>query len=81
LERRRGQSPNPDGLKTDYLWKRILTPARLTEILENYAQIVEEVNPKTGKKKQVQIFPRYHHSTWCAAPSPMCRNTARASAT
>ncbi|CAK0775331.1 type I restriction enzyme, R subunit [Gammaproteobacteria bacterium] len=55
-----GNPPNPDGLKTDYLWKRILTPARLTEILENYAQIVEEVNSKTGKKKQVQIFPRYH---------------------
>ena len=55
-----GNPPNPDGLKTDYLWKGILTPARLTEILENYAQIVEEENPKTGRKKQVQIFPRYH---------------------
>ena len=55
-----GNPPNPDGLKTDYLWKHILTPARLTEILENYAQIVEEENPKTGRKKQVQIFPRYH---------------------
>jgi type I restriction enzyme R subunit len=55
-----GNPPNPDGLKTDYLWKHILTPARLTEILENYAQIVEEENPRTGKKKQVQIFPRYH---------------------
>ncbi|HEV7280403.1 MAG TPA: type I restriction endonuclease subunit R [Pirellulaceae bacterium] len=55
-----GNPPNPDGLKTDYLWKRILAPESLTEILENYAQIVEEVHPKTGKKKQVQIFPRYH---------------------
>ncbi|MBE2204832.1 MAG: type I restriction endonuclease subunit R [Chthoniobacterales bacterium] len=55
-----GNPPNPDGLKTDYLWKRILTPEGLTDILENYAQIVEEENPKTGKKKQVQIFPRYH---------------------
>ena len=55
-----GNPPNPEGIKTDYLWKRILTPARLTEILENYAQIVEEENLKTGKKKQVQIFPRYH---------------------
>jgi type I restriction enzyme, R subunit len=55
-----GNPPNPDGIKTDYLWKRILTPARLTDILENYAQVVEEENPKTGKKKQVQIFPRYH---------------------
>ena len=53
-------NPPSDGIKTDYLWKHILTPARLTEILENYAQIVEEVNPKTGQKKQVQIFPRYH---------------------
>jgi type I restriction enzyme R subunit len=55
-----GNPPNPDGIKTDYLWKSILTPERLTEILENYAQVVEEENPKTGKKKKVQIFPRYH---------------------
>ena len=55
-----GNPPNLDGIKTDYLWKRILTPERLTEILENYAQVVEQIHPKTGKKKQVQIFPRYH---------------------
>jgi type I restriction enzyme R subunit len=55
-----GNPPNPDGLKTDYLWKEILVPARLTEILENYAQVVEEIHPRTGKKKKVQIFPRYH---------------------
>ena len=36
-----GNPPNPDGLKTDYLWKRILTRDGLTDILENYAQIVE----------------------------------------
>ena len=55
-----GNPPNPDGLKTDYLWKNTLTPAGLTDILENYAQIVEEKNEKTGKKKATQIFPRYH---------------------
>jgi type I restriction enzyme R subunit len=55
-----GNLPNPDGLKTDYLWKRILTPKSLTNILENYAQIVEQKDEKTGKKKYVQIFPRYH---------------------
>lgn len=55
-----GNPPNPVGIKTDFLWKRILTPSQLTEILENYAQVVEEENPKTGRKKQVQIFPRYH---------------------
>src|SRR5665647_1581104 len=55
-----GNPPNPDGLMTDYLWKRVLTPAGLTDILENYAQIVETKNEKTGKKKREQIFPRYH---------------------
>lgn len=55
-----GNPPNPEGLKTDYLWKEMLTPAGLTNILENYAQIVEVKNKKTGKKKRNQIFPRYH---------------------
>jgi len=55
-----GNPPNPAGLKTDFLWKEVLTPAGLTNILENYAQIVEEKNPKTGRKKRKQVFPRYH---------------------
>jgi type I restriction enzyme, R subunit len=55
-----GNPPNPEGLKTDYLWKRFLTPLDLTDILENYAQIVEHRDAKTGKKKRDQIFPRYH---------------------
>jgi type I restriction enzyme R subunit len=52
--------PNPHGLKTDYLWREVLTPAGLTNILENYAQIVEEKDPRTGRKKRTQIWPRYH---------------------
>ena len=55
-----GNPPYPDGLKTDYLWKQVLTPGSLTNIIENYAQIVESPDPKTGKKKREQIFPRYH---------------------
>jgi len=55
-----GNPPNPAGLATDYLWKEILTKDRLTDILENYAQVVEEKDEKTGKKKYKQIFPRYH---------------------
>ena len=54
-----GNPPNPDGLKTDYLSKRILTPRGLTDILENYAQIVEREDPKSRKKKREQIWPRY----------------------
>jgi type I restriction enzyme R subunit len=55
-----GNPPNPDGLKTAYLWQELLTPGGLTNILENYAQIVEEKNPKTGRKKLKQVFPRFH---------------------
>jgi type I restriction enzyme, R subunit len=55
-----GNPPNPNGIKTDYLWKRVLTPEGLTDIIENYAQVVEEKNEKTGKKKAVQIWPRFH---------------------
>ena len=55
-----GNPPNPQGIKTDFFWKRILTPAGLTNILENYAQIVEKKDEKTGRKKRDQIFPRYH---------------------
>jgi type I restriction enzyme R subunit len=55
-----GNPPNPEGLKTDYLWKRLLTPQGLTDILENYAQLVEEKNEKTKKVVRKQLFPRYH---------------------
>jgi type I restriction enzyme R subunit len=55
-----GNPPNPNGLKTSYLWEEVLTPRGLTDILENYAQIVEEVDRRTGKKKQKQVFPRFH---------------------
>ncbi len=55
-----GNPPNPDGLMTDYLWKDILTKGKLARIIENYAQVVEEVDPETKKKSVKQIFPRYH---------------------
>jgi len=54
-----GNPPNPDGIKTDYLWRQVLAKGKLTDILENYAQVIEEKNKK-GRKKRKQIFPRYH---------------------
>ncbi len=54
-----GNPPNPDGIATDYLWKKILTKDSLTDILENYAQVVENKDDK-GNKKTSQVFPRYH---------------------
>lgn len=55
-----GNPPNPDGLKTDYFWKETLTRESLINILENYAQLIEEKDLRTGKKTRRQIFPRYH---------------------
>ncbi len=55
-----GNPPNPNGIKTDYLWKQVLTREGLTDIIENYAQVVETKDDKAGRKKRVQIWPRYH---------------------
>jgi len=55
-----GNPPNPDGIMTDYLWKNILTKAKLARIIENYAQVIEETDSDTKKKSIKQVFPRYH---------------------
>ncbi|MGB1207224.1 MAG: type I restriction endonuclease subunit R [Chitinophagales bacterium] len=61
-----GNPPN-DGIRTDYLWKDILTKSSLTNIIQNFAQIITEDREyldKKGKKriKKVKklIFPRFH---------------------
>ncbi len=55
-----GNPPNPDGIMTDYLWKDILTKEKLALIIENYAQVIIEVDEDTKKKTEKLIFPRYH---------------------
>ena len=55
-----GNPPNPEGIKTDYLWKEYLTREGLTDIIENYAQVVEEKDERTKRTKKIQIFPRFH---------------------
>ena len=46
-----GNPPNPNGLKTDYLWKQVLTREGLTDIIENYAQIVDTKQREDGAKE------------------------------
>ena len=59
-----GNPPNPDGIKTDYLWKEIMTKESLSNILENYSQVVEKIDRKTNKVVgETMIFPRYHQLT------------------
>lgn len=58
-----GNPPNPNGLKTDYLWKQVLTKESLANIIESFAQVVEEEEVgANGKKRKTrkQVFPRFH---------------------
>ena len=60
-----GNPPNPNGLKADYLWREVLTRESLTDIIENYAQVVESREEKrrdkrSRRKTRKQIWPRYH---------------------
>lgn len=54
-----GNPPNPNGLKTAYLWEEVLTRDSLANIVENFARIVEEEDDQ-GRKKPKMVFPRYH---------------------
>lgn len=56
----KGNPVNPNGLKTAYLWEDVLTKPSLSNILEDFAQVIEEKNEKTGKTKTKVIWPRYH---------------------
>ena len=55
-----GNPVNPDGLMTEYLWSETLSRESLTDILENYAQLIQTTDPKTGNRRKTQIWPRYH---------------------
>lgn len=55
-----GNPVNPVGLKTDYLWKEVLLKENLSNIIENFAQIITETDEDTGKVSRKLIFPRYH---------------------
>ena len=54
-----GNPPNPDGFKTEYLWREVLARASLTDIIENYAQLLAQKDTKTGRRKRKLIWPRY----------------------
>ena len=55
-----GNPPNASGIKAGYLWREVLSRESLTDILENYAQVVESKEEKTGRRKRTQVWPRYH---------------------
>ncbi len=63
-----GNPVNPNGVRTAYLWEDILKKDSLSDIIENYAQVVvkkvRERDKATGKYKEVNktsvVWPRYH---------------------
>ena len=58
-----GNPPNPNGIKTDYLWKQVLVKDALANIIENYAQVVEdEEEDASGRRRKTRkpVFPRFH---------------------
>ena len=58
-----GNPVNPKGLKTHYLWEEVLSKDSLANIIDKFAQVIEETDEDTGKKKKKMIFPRYHQLT------------------
>lgn len=55
-----GNPINPHGVRTAYLWEDILKKGSLSDIIENYAQVVKKKDEKTGKEKISVVWPRYH---------------------
>ena len=61
LQRRRGQPAQPRRAQDRLSLEAKFSPSEgSTDIIENYAQVVEEKDEDTGRKKREQIFPRYH---------------------
>lgn len=61
-----GNPPN-GGIKTDYLWKEVLTKSSLTDIVQNFCQLITEEKEYSDEKGKIRtrkekklIFPRYH---------------------
>lgn len=55
-----GNPVNPHGVRTAYLWEEILAKESLSDIVENYAQVVKKKDEKTGVEKVSVVWPRYH---------------------
>lgn len=56
----KGNPVIPGKTMTSYLWEDILKKEELSNIIENFAQVVKIKNKKTGKEKEQVIWPRYH---------------------
>lgn len=58
----RGNPPNPDGYRTEYLWNEVWSKDSLMEIIGKFMHVETEEIEIDGKirKKETMFFPRYH---------------------
>ena len=58
----KGNPPNPEGYRTDYLWRDILAKDSWLEIIGRFVHLQTEEFEFEGRtrKKQKMIFPRFH---------------------
>ena len=61
-----GNPPNPNGLKTAYLWDRVLAKSRLTDIIENYARSSKRRTTRAGRSIS-KSSRATTSSTWCGS--------------
>ena len=52
-----GNPPNPNGYRTEYLYREILAPASLLDIIQRFVRVEYDADTKAMKKI---IFPRFH---------------------
>lgn len=52
-----GNPPNPNGYRTEYLYREILAPALLLDIIQRFVRVEYDADTKAMKKI---IFPRFH---------------------
>ena len=60
-------NPPQEGIRTDYLWKEVLTRDSITDIIQNFSQLITEETEYRNNKGEIRvkkekklIFPRFH---------------------
>ena len=56
----KGNPVIPGKTMTSYLWEEVFEKRSLSNIIENFAQVITERDKKTGQEKEKVVWPRYH---------------------
>ena len=69
----------PGKTMTSYLWEEVFTKPSLSNIIENFAQVIVTEDKKTHKLKEKVIWPRYHQldAVRCILEATACSPVGR----